>query len=172
MSSAPTGSHQSLQETKRALLELLNDTQKQIAERQGMEGAMDIHHPERSPGWIPYRHQAYPKMLYHPAKLEPKREAQRLAVRRRNDSNPTYAPLDPPESLPLTMIVQNKEEEEQARTNGFVAQPPAVQNEEEFEQESNDPLSNPALVSATGLCGRGCGKAPHKGRCAHAQVSA
>ena len=160
-----SSSFMDLQERKRLLLEELNNTQQQIGKVQGIEGAIDIHHPERSPGWPLYRHQPFPKMVYHPIKLDPKIEVQRQGVRNRNLANPNLAPLDLPASQPLTRIVKHDEELKQAESEGFVKVPPMLQAEEEAVNLSNDPLSNPDLIDVAGMCSRGCGKRPHPGRC-------
>lgn len=154
-----------LQERKRLLLDELNSTQQQIGKVQGIEGAIDIHHPERSAGWPIYRHQSFPKMVYHPIKLDPQIETQRQGVRQRNLANPHLAPQELPASRPLTRIVKHAEELEQAEAEGFVKTPPMLQSDEETAQLNSDPLSNPDLMDAAGMCSRGCGKRPHPGRC-------
>lgn len=150
-----------LQEQKNAALKVLNQIQQQLSKTQGIEGAIDIHHPERSPNWPVYRHRSYPKMLYHPTKLDPGTEARRLGIRQRNDRNPTLAPLDLPASEPLSVIVKNEDEDKARRAEGFIAKPPFLQSNEEVIQF--DPLANP--VADVALCSRGCGKAPHRGAC-------
>lgn len=116
-------SYEQLQQQKKALLDLLADTQNSILKTNAVEGAIDIHHPERSAGWPIYRHQEFPKILYHPIKLDPVREGIRLGLRQRNDANPTLAPLDVPPPLPLILKVANKAEQEKAEEEGFVTAP-------------------------------------------------
>ena len=138
-----------LEKQKKALLDLLNDNQKKRAEVVGVEGAIDIHHPERTPGWPQYKYRPFPKMMYHPAKLDPAHEAVRRGIKRRNEANPTLAPLDIPASKPLTRIVRDEEDKKKAEADGFVTTPPFLQvKEEEFyaEPAKADPLSDPAVV--------------------------
>lgn len=161
--SAPTFTE--LQKQKAALLQMLNETQQNIAKTQGMEGAIDIHHPELSPNWPRYKHQDYPRMLYHPTKLNPNVEAARKGIRIRNEKNPTLAPLDLPASQPLSIIVKDAGEEKAYREQGYVKTPPFLANEEETVQAVSqvDPLANP--VADVTMCARGCGKPPHRGAC-------
>jgi hypothetical protein len=86
---------------------------------------IDFHHPERSPGWPVYRFQAYPQLMYHATEKDQTNEAKRLGIRRRNESNPNLAPMDIPDSLPLTRKVANMEEKTAAMAEGFVEAPPA-----------------------------------------------
>ncbi len=92
----------------------------------GMQ-VIDIHHPERSPGWPVYRYQAWPQLLYHSTIKDPLIEQQRLGVLRRNQANPHLAPMDIPESQPVMRKVQNQQERDQALAEGFVETPPAKQ---------------------------------------------
>lgn len=93
----------------------------------GSMQVVDYHHPERSPGWPLYRHQEFPKMLYHPSEKDSRIEETRLGVRRRNEANPHLAPMDIPRSEPLMRKVANKAEMEQALAEGFVLDPPVRQ---------------------------------------------
>ena len=88
---------------------------------------IDYHHPERSPGWPIYRHQAFPQLLYHPTAKDQRIEEVRLGVRRRNEANPHLAPMDIPRSEPLTMKVANEAEKKAALANGYVENPPNFQ---------------------------------------------
>jgi hypothetical protein len=133
-------SYEELQMRKKLLLEELQNTGNELLTRNEVQGAMDIHHPERSPGWKPYRHQEYPKMLYHPVKLDPAIEAKRLSIRRRNEANPTYAPLDLPASEPLKVIAKNKDEEEKFLAQGYAKLPPQLKTAED-EAALRDPLA-------------------------------
>lgn len=134
-------SHEELQLRKKLLMEELQATTNQILETNVISGSMDIHHPERSPGWKPYKFQEFPKIMYHPIKLDQTREDQRLGIRRRNDANPNLAPLEqlPPE--PLKRKVVSKAEEEQAAKEGFVTTPPQIKLEEGYPAKSADPLA-------------------------------
>ena len=133
-------SYEDLQIRKKLLMEELQETTNAVNQHVSEAGAMDIHHPERSPNWKPYRHQAYPRIVYHPVKLDAHRESERIGTRRRNEQNPTYAPLDIPEPLPLTRKVHNKAEEEAALAEGFVLLPPQLKVEES-EPVKRDPLA-------------------------------
>ena len=95
---------------------------------------IDYHHPERSPGWPVYRFQAYPQLLYHPTKNDPRVEERRLGVRRRNEANPNLAPMDIPPSEPLTIKVNNEEEKKAALAQGYIEQ--AVTRSVEIDQNS------------------------------------
>jgi hypothetical protein len=128
--SAAGMSIEDLQIRKKLLLDELAGTATELLQRNVNEGAMDIHHPERSQGWKPYRHLEYPKMMYHPVHRDPRIEEQRLSVRRRNEANPNLAPLDLPAPEPLKMKVQTKEEEASAREAGFVKSPPVIKTDE------------------------------------------
>ena len=165
MSTTPS-TYNDLQKTKAALLQMLNETQQNIAKTQGMEGAIDIHHPELSPNWPRYKHQEFPKMLYHPFKLDPQTETARNGVRLRNEKNPTLAPLDLPASKPMTVIIKNtataQEELEKYLAAGWLKAPPVLVSEE-AEVEHFDPLTMP--VANPALCGRGCGNPRHRGAC-------
>jgi len=133
-----------LQLRKKLLLESLQETANELLNRNEVQGVMDIHHPERSPGWKPYRFQEFPKMMYHPVKLDQAIEAKRLGIRRRNEANPNLAPLDLPAQEPLKLIVQNKEDEEKAMTQGYVKVPPQLARSEEeahAEKLAADPLA-------------------------------
>jgi hypothetical protein len=93
----------------------------------GMQ-VIDYHHPERSPGWPIYRHQEFPKLLYHATEKDPRVEQQRLGLRRRNEANPHLAPMDIPPSEPLTIKVANEQEKAEAEAKGFTATPPSKQS--------------------------------------------
>jgi hypothetical protein len=88
---------------------------------------VDFHHPERSPGWPIYRHQEWPRLMYHPTACDPRNEERRLGVRRRNEQNPHLAPMDVPDSEPLTVKVANETERNLAAARGFLKDPPAKQ---------------------------------------------
>ena len=122
-------SYTELETRKRLLLEELANTQNQIVQNHTSAEAIDIHHPERSFGWKRQPYQEYPKVMYHPVKLDPVREELRLGTRRRNDANPTLAPLDIPHPRPFTRTVASKEEEAQALREGFVKLPPTLTQE-------------------------------------------
>lgn len=133
----PNTDFQNLQEQRAELVKALGTIQGQI--NKGGRGDFDIHHPERSPDWQRYQHQEYPRMVYHPVKLDPKIETLRLGLRRRNEANPALAPLDLPASKPLYRIVQNAEELKAAEEQGFCKTPPAVKLDPEA--EVFDPLA-------------------------------
>jgi len=133
-------SYEELEIRKKLLLDQLQETQNNLLQKNEVAGAMDIHHPERSQGWKPYRHQEYPKTLYHPVKLDPTVEARRLQTRRRNEANPNLAPLELEHSRPLTLKVLNKAEEEKALEGGFVKLPPQLKAE--AEPVVSDPLAD------------------------------
>lgn len=88
---------------------------------------VDFHHPERSPGWPIYRHQAFPQLLYHPSEKDGRIEEQRLGIRRRNEANPHLAPMDIPRSEPLTLKVVDATAKAAAMAQGFIETPPQVQ---------------------------------------------
>jgi len=135
-------SHEELQLRKKLLMEELQQTTNQILERNVVEGSMDIHHPERSPGWKPYKFQEYPKIMYHPVKLDPTREDQRRSIVLRNQANPNLAPLDQLAPEPMKRKVNSKAEEEQAAKEGFVTTPPILTLVEEGQPvRSADPLA-------------------------------
>ncbi len=138
-------SYEELQTRKKLLLEELAGTQNAMNKTNNLEGSIDIHHPERSPGWPIYRHQDYPRMMYHPIQLDPQVEAARLGVRRRNDANPNLAPLDLPAPKPLTRKVMNAKEQEEAEEQGFVRKPPVMKMDEA--PDVFDPLANPELIN-------------------------
>lgn len=123
-------SYTELETRKRLLLEELANTQNQIVQNHTANEAIDIHHPERSLGWKRIPYQEYPKVMYHPVKLDPVREDLRLGTRRRNDANPNLAPLDIPHARPFTRTVGSKEEEAQAVKEGFLKLPPQLKTEE------------------------------------------
>ena len=120
-------SYQDLQTRKKLLLEELAKTQDNIIQNHAAAESIDIHHPERSTGWKRIPYQEYPRTMYHPVKLDPVREDLRLGTRRRNDANPTLAPLDVPHPKPFTKLVYSKDEEEQAVKEGFLKKPPQLE---------------------------------------------
>src|ERR1019366_7445028 len=115
-------------ELRRQLLreELASLESEKLKNLGGMQ-IIDFHHPERSPGWPIYRHQAFPQMLYHPTKKDKRVEEVRLGVRRRNEANPNLAPMDVPDSEPLTLKVGDESARLAAMEEGFVEKPPARQ---------------------------------------------
>jgi hypothetical protein len=119
-------SYQELETRKKLLLEELAKTQNQIIDNHASAEAIDIHHPERSMGWKRIPFLEFPRVMYHPVKLDPVREDLRMGTRRRNDANPNLAPLDVPHPRPLTRTVNNKQEEEQAVKEGFLREPPQL----------------------------------------------
>lgn len=112
---------------RKLLMEELSVLQDQKMKAIGGLQVIDIHHPERSPGWPIYRHQAYPQMLYHPTEKDQRIEEQRLGLRRRNEANPNLAPMEIPPSEALTLKVGNAAEKEAALARGFVETPLARQ---------------------------------------------
>lgn len=102
----------------------------------GTMQVVDYHHPERSPGWPIYRHQPFPKLMYHPTDKDPRVEERRLGVRRRNEANPHLAPMDVPESEPLTRKVANEEERQIAMQCGYTERRP----DSGVTVDSNSPL--------------------------------
>jgi len=104
----------------------------------------DIHHPETSPNWPRYQHQEFPRIVYHPTKLDPRIENENKAVQLRNQRNPNLPQLDLQHPQPMTRKVENKEELDAARKAGWLLKPPFLigQNEvEETEDFSADPLA-------------------------------
>lgn len=108
---------------------------------------VDYHHPERSPGWKPYRYQPFPRLVYHSTDKDERIEAQRLGLRRRNEANPNLAPMDIPPSEPMTVKVENEDELKRALAMGFMETPPVKDK-----IDANSPLevigradSNPLL---------------------------
>ena len=162
-------SYEELQVRKKLLLDQLQETQNAVNKTTAIEGAIDIHHPERSAGWPRYKHQSYPKMMYHPVKLDAAIEAVRLGTRRRNDANPSLAPLDIPAPKPLRKIVHSEAEEKRAEQEGFVRTPPELKMEEE--SAPNRATRSRIQNSGQGLCSRGCGKRTHRGSCSHRSPS-
>lgn len=152
-----------LQAQKNAALKVLNDIQKQLSKTQGIEGAIDIHHPELSPNWPRYTHQEFPKMLYHPVKLDPQTETARQGVRERNQLNPNLPALALPPSKPMILIVNDQAALDKALEAGWVKAPPVLVAQE-AEVEMVDPLAQDVMTNE-GLCSRGCGKKPHRGAC-------
>jgi len=150
MASTPTD-FQDLQQKKRALLELLSETQNQIIKQS--DDSFDIHHPERSPNWKQYRHQSFPKVLYHRAHNDPKIEAERNGIMRRNAANPTLPPMPLPASTPATVIVNTEEELKLAESQGYVTAQEAHKRIQELILENAgvqgtlDPLTNPEIAS-------------------------
>lgn len=112
---------------RKLLLEQLAELQDEKLKSIGGLQIIDFHHPERSPGWPIYRHQAFPQLLYHATEKDPRNEERRLGVRRRNEANPTLAPMDIPDSEPLTVKVANEAEKREKMGLGFVEQAPARQ---------------------------------------------
>ncbi len=139
--SAAGMSIEDLQLRKKLLLEELAESANELLKRNVSDGAIDIHHPERSPGWKPYRFQEYPKIMYHLIQRDPRIEEQRMNVRRRNDANPNLAPLEMPAVEPLKIKVQNKAEEEEAVKKGFVKLPPVLASEDKARAPKLDPLA-------------------------------
>lgn len=125
-----------LQQKRESLLAELRQIQKfQAAD----EGAIDIHNPK-----VPqYRYQAFPKMLYHSIKLSPALEEQRRGIKRRNAANPNLPPLEEPHAQPLTRVVGNADELQQAEKEGFVTAPPFIVGRiaQDEDNLANDPLS-------------------------------
>ena len=93
---------------------------------------VDYHHPERSPGWPIYNlndpKNRYPQLLYHPTLKDQRIEDQRLGVRRRNEANPTLAPMDIPPSQCLMIKVANHAEKQAALAEGYVEKAPPPQH--------------------------------------------
>jgi hypothetical protein len=145
--------YQRLQETKKGLLELLQENQKSLDKFSDAGGSFDIHHPERSPNWKRYVHQEYPKALYHPVQLDPVIENQREGIRRRNAANPNVAPLQMPPSEPLMRKVSTPEEHAQAEMEGFVSYPEVfdrakrLREGEAIESGMVDPLANEEIAA-------------------------
>lgn len=133
------------------LAELESDKLKNLGSMQ----VIDYHHPERSPGWPIYRHQAFPQLLYHVSDKDPRIEEQRLGLRRRNEANPHLAPMDIPASEPLTIKVASAEEKVEALANGFSETPPSRQKvdakspNEAIGREPVNPLLNDGLTVET-----------------------
>lgn len=76
-----------------------------------------------APVHVPYIFQEYPKCLYHPIK---KTEASIHAKQKAENHNVLH-PANPqfvPELQPLTLIVNNKEEERKAFGSGFIDKAP------------------------------------------------
>lgn len=120
---ASTFNAQEIEIRRKLLREELDILEAEKIKNLGSMKVIDYHHPERSPGWPPYRHQAFPTMLYHPTAKDEAIEATRLGVRRRNDANPNFAPMDVPCSQARTIKVGNKEEKAAALASGFVETP-------------------------------------------------
>lgn len=106
---------------------------------------VDYHHPERSPGWPIYNindpRNKFPQLLYHPTEKDERIERVRLGLRRRNEANPTLAPMDIPPSECRTMKVASAREREEALAAGYVEKAP--------QQQMLDNNSPPELVGAT-----------------------
>ncbi len=124
---ASTFSPQEIELRRKLLQDELLALQDQKLKSIGNMQVIDYHHPERSPGWPPYRHQAFPTMLYHPTKKDQHIEEVRLGIRRRNEANPNLAAMDVPSSEPLTIKVGNEEEKRLALAQGFVERAPDKQ---------------------------------------------
>jgi hypothetical protein len=119
-------------ETRRKLLHeelavLEEEKKKQLG---GMQ-VIDYHHPERTPGWPIYNlndpRNKYPQLLYHPTEKDRRIEEVRLGIRRRNEANPTLAPMEVPPSECVTKKVGSVEEKKAALAAGFVETPPQRQ---------------------------------------------
>lgn len=103
---------------------------------------MDIHHPERSAGWKPYVYQAFPVIVYHPTRLNPIVENERKNIELRNQRNPNLPQLDKPHPEPHCKRVENQEQLDQARKEGWLLKPPFLVGQSEVEQaEAFDPLA-------------------------------
>ncbi len=125
---ATVGFNAAEMEARRVLLrEELSNLETEKMKAIGGLQIIDIHHPERSPGWPLYRHQSWPQLLYHSTKKDPRNEERRLGIRRRNEANPRLAPMDVPESESLMLKVANEEEKKRALVEGFIEQPPQRQ---------------------------------------------
>lgn len=124
----------------------------------GSMQVVDFHHPERSPGWPVYRHQAYPQMLYHSTEKDSRIEGIRLGVRRRNEANPTLAPMDVPISEAMTLKVFTAAEKVAAIDKGYVETPvlysgPTVDGNSPLEMIGRGP-SNPLIEQSEGKKGK------------------
>ena len=111
----------------------------------GQPEVIDIHHPERSAGWKPYVHQAFPKIVYHPAKLDPIVENERRSIELRNQRNPNLPQLDTPHKQPLSKRVATQEELDAARKEGWVLKPPFLVGQAELDETesfASDPLAS------------------------------
>ncbi len=119
--------------------------------------SIDLNKPAREA----YRHQEYPKMLYHQTKKDPIWLAEFRRVTLYNSLHPEKPELLP--TVPAAFVMVNNETEEKMRFGqGFQLRPPAEPPQaEEF-----------AELAGEVLCSRGCGAAPHRGSCKPVTVTA
>ena len=121
------------------------------------ERSFDLSKPKTKP--VPF--QEFPKMLHHPIAKDPGWLKEKARIELYNQLHP-----EKPELLPyvphLTVIVQNKEEQAVQMAKGYELTPPVDKKTDELGEE----------LPPT-MCGRGCGRTTHPGRCrAAGQVSA
>jgi hypothetical protein len=106
-----------------------------------------------------YRHQEYPKMVYHPTMKDPVTLKEHKRITLYNSLHPEKPELLP-SVTPAFKMVNSKEEETAALQQSWQSKPPA---------ESPHP-SEFADVDGEALCSRGCGEKPHRGKCAAVAV--
>lgn len=113
--------------------------------------SIDLNRPPKEA----YRHQEYPKMLYHQTKKDPNWLAEHKRITLYNSLHPEKPELLP--TVPAAFIqVNSKEEEEAALKRGFQLKPPPDPSAKAEEE---------AMDSGETLCSRGCGNPPHRGSC-------
>lgn len=104
-----------------------------------------------------YKHQEYPKMLYHPQNFTPASVTAKRRIELHNQLHP-----EKPEIIPslerVTAVVESAEKERIYLEQGWLQKPPATATDELVEEGE--------VAGDERLCSRGCGKPPHPGRCA------
>lgn len=113
----------------------------------------DIHHPETSPSWPRYQHQEFPRIVYHPTRLDPRIENENRNTSLRNQRNPNLPQLDLQHSEPLTKKVNSPEELAAARKEGWVLKPPFLVGQSELE-ETEEFAADPLAASVADPAGK------------------
>ena len=116
--------------------------------------AIDLNKPQQA-AYNPHDPKnEYPKMLYHPTKKDVYWAAEYRRITLYNKLHPEKMMLLP--VVPAAfVVVQDKKQEEAKLSEGFKLRPPA-------QPEEKDEFAD---VKDETLCSRGCGRAPHGGRC-------
>lgn len=108
-----TDDHALLVHRRKTLIDELKQVQAEFLKSGG--GIEDYHNPKVKP----YHFQEFPKLMYHPTKLNPVIESQRRSIIARNLRQSHADPLDVPDAAPLMRMANDPEEETKARDEGF-----------------------------------------------------
>jgi hypothetical protein len=137
----------------------------------GDSKVVDINHPPRQA----YRHQEYPKMLYHPTQKDQASIMAKNQVLAHNKLHPDK-PLLVPELVGMNKTVSSLEEEKKWLAKGWTLKPPKPEWQERQEAEEAEGSVGPEDEETDEFetkdetpCTRGCGKPKHAGRCARVE---